>query len=92
LAFRDFLHEHSNIATEYVALKKRLARLTDAADMSSREVYARAKSEFIERVVRTALAAGYPRDFDRLWREIASDNVVIAPGKILDPTLRLGSI
>lgn len=63
LAFRDFLREHSDIATEYVALKKRLAALTDAGDISSRESYACAKSEFIERVLETALSAGYPREF-----------------------------
>jgi GrpB-like predicted nucleotidyltransferase (UPF0157 family) len=63
LAFRDFLREHSDIAREYVALKNRLAALTDAAHASSREAYASAKSEFVERIVQTALAAGYPREF-----------------------------
>ena len=63
LAFRDFLREHSDIASEYVTLKKRLAALTDGADASSREAYASAKSEFIERIVRAALAAGYPHVF-----------------------------
>jgi GrpB-like predicted nucleotidyltransferase (UPF0157 family) len=63
LAFRDFLREHSDVATEYVALKKSLAAASDASDASSREAYASAKSEFIERIVQTALAAGYPRDF-----------------------------
>ena len=63
LAFRDFLRDHGGIATEYVALKKRLAALTDAIDAPSREAYANAKTEFIERTVQTALAAGYPRDF-----------------------------
>lgn len=63
LAFRDFLREHHDLATEYVALKRRLAGLTDATDAPSREAYASAKSEFIERVVQTALASGYPRDF-----------------------------
>ena len=58
LAFRDFLREHSDIASEYVALKKRLAASIDAADTSSREAYACAKSEFIERVLQTALGAG----------------------------------
>jgi GrpB-like predicted nucleotidyltransferase (UPF0157 family) len=63
LAFRDFLREHSDIATEYVALKKRFAALTDAAHASSRDDYASAKREFIDRIVQTALVAGYPRDF-----------------------------
>lgn len=61
LAFRDFLREHSDIAREYVTLKKRLAGMANAAEPSSRETYANAKSEFIERVVEIALTAGYPR-------------------------------
>ena len=61
LAFRDFLREHSDVAQEYVILKKQLADLVDATDASSRQTYAIAKSEFIERVVRIALAAGHPR-------------------------------
>jgi GrpB-like predicted nucleotidyltransferase (UPF0157 family) len=68
LAFRDFLRDHSDIATEYVALKKRLAALTDATHVTSREAYASAKSEFIERIVKIALAAGYPRDFYAVCR------------------------
>jgi GrpB-like predicted nucleotidyltransferase (UPF0157 family) len=62
LAFRDFLREHSDIATEYAALKRRLAALTDAADAPSREDYASAKSEFIERIVQTAFAVACPRE------------------------------
>ena len=62
LAFRDFLREHSDIAREYAALKHRLAAVSDATSADSREAYANAKSEFIERVVQTALMAGYPRD------------------------------
>jgi GrpB-like predicted nucleotidyltransferase (UPF0157 family) len=61
LAFRDFLREHSAVAREYAALKHRLAAFADATSAGSREAYASAKSEFIERVVLTALAAGYPR-------------------------------
>jgi GrpB-like predicted nucleotidyltransferase (UPF0157 family) len=61
LAFRDFLREHGDAVEEYVTLKRSLAALTDATDACSREAYADAKSEFIERVVKTALAAGYPR-------------------------------
>jgi GrpB-like predicted nucleotidyltransferase (UPF0157 family) len=61
LAFRDFLREHSDVAREYVTLKTHLATLVDAAEPWSRETYANAKSEFIERVVQIALAAGYPR-------------------------------
>ncbi|HMK28929.1 MAG TPA: GrpB family protein [Terriglobales bacterium] len=60
LAFRDYLREHSEVAQEYAALKRRLATQAEAADKSSREAYAKAKSQFIERVVQIALAAGYP--------------------------------
>src|SRR5436190_15410994 len=61
LAFRDFLREHGDVAREYVALKKHLATLVNAVESSSRETYANAKGEFIDRVVQMALAAGYPR-------------------------------
>ncbi len=61
LAFRDFLREHGDVAREYVTLKKQLATLVNAEDASSREAYANAKSEFIDRVVQIALAAGLPR-------------------------------
>ena len=61
LAFRDYLREHCDIAREYVTLKKHLATLVDAEDPSSREAYANAKSEFIDRVTQLALAAGLPR-------------------------------
>jgi GrpB-like predicted nucleotidyltransferase (UPF0157 family) len=60
LAFCDFLREHGDVAREYAALKHRLAALSDATSADSREAYASAKSEFIERVVQVALA-GYPR-------------------------------
>ena len=63
LAFRDFLRDHSDVAREYVTLKKRLAAQVDAADRSSRETYANAKSEFIDRTVQMALSDGYPRGF-----------------------------
>ena len=61
LAFRDFLREHGDVAREYATLKKRLAAQVNAAEFSSRETYANAKSEFIDRVVQMALAAGYLR-------------------------------
>ena len=64
LAFRDFLREHPGVARDYVELKKQLATLADAADPLSREAYANAKSEFIDRVVQMALAAGYPRGYE----------------------------
>ena len=63
LAFRDYLREHSDVARQYAQLKKELAAVTDATDASGREAYSTAKSEFVERVVQIALAAGYPRGF-----------------------------
>ena len=63
LAFRDFLREHDETAREYAALKRRLAATSDAVDARSRERYAMAKSDFVERIVAAALAAGYPRHF-----------------------------
>jgi len=60
LAFRDYLREHSDVAREYAALKRRFAAFTDATRADSREAYANAKSGFIERVVQFALTAGYP--------------------------------
>ena len=60
LAFRDFLRDHSDVARDYAALKHRLAAFADATSADSREEYARAKGEFIERVVKVALTAGYP--------------------------------
>ena len=61
LAFRDFLREHTDVAQEYTMLKKQLAAVTDATDPCAREAYARAKGEFVKRVVQVALQAGYPR-------------------------------
>ena len=58
LAFRDFLREHSEVAGEYLALKKKLVALTDATDAESHEAYANAKSEFIDRIIQLALTAG----------------------------------
>ena len=64
LAFRDYLREHGDVAREYEALKRQLAARFSAGESSSREAYASAKGEFIERVVQIALAAGYPRAQD----------------------------
>ena len=60
LAFRDYLREHTDVSREYEALKRNLAARSVATDPESREAYARGKSDFIERVVAAALAAGYP--------------------------------
>jgi GrpB-like predicted nucleotidyltransferase (UPF0157 family) len=61
LAFRDYLRDHADTAHEYAELKRRLAARVDASDSAARERYAEAKTEFIEGVVRRALAIGYPR-------------------------------
>jgi GrpB-like predicted nucleotidyltransferase (UPF0157 family) len=61
LAFRDYLREHQDVSRQYEALKRELAERSVASDPESREAYARGKSNFIERVVAAALAAGYPR-------------------------------
>jgi GrpB-like predicted nucleotidyltransferase (UPF0157 family) len=61
LAFRDYLREHPDVSREYQTLKRDLAAHSIASDPESREEYARGKSDFIERVVASALAAGYPR-------------------------------
>jgi GrpB-like predicted nucleotidyltransferase (UPF0157 family) len=62
LAFRDYLRDHAAAAREYEGLKRELARQLAATDCESREAYARAKSDFIERTVAKALRTGYPRE------------------------------
>ena len=52
LAFRDCLRADDALAREYERLKRALAAATDAADPASREAYAHAKTEFIERILR----------------------------------------
>ncbi len=59
LAFRDYLRDHAAVAREYEQLKQSLARQLGAMTHESREAYARAKTEFIERVVAIALRSGY---------------------------------
>src|SRR5262245_37320822 len=61
LAFRDYLRDHPTAVREYEALKRHLASLADTAQPGFQDTYAAAKSEFVERIVRSALAAGYPR-------------------------------
>jgi GrpB-like predicted nucleotidyltransferase (UPF0157 family) len=61
LAFRDYLREHADIARTYERLKRTLAIQFAGPDAESREAYARAKGDFIERVVSTAIGEGYPR-------------------------------
>ncbi len=62
LAFRDYLREHESIAREYEELKRRLAPHYGASEFSSRQAYADAKGEFINRIIRLAIDAGHPRD------------------------------
>jgi GrpB-like predicted nucleotidyltransferase (UPF0157 family) len=62
LAFRDYLRDNPGEAREYEGLKRRLAALNGGSDAGSRENYARAKSDFIERIVALALVAGYPSE------------------------------
>ena len=56
LAFRDYLRASPEIAAEYESLKRRLASEADASMSAGREAYAAAKSDFVERVTRAALA------------------------------------
>jgi len=60
LAFRDYLRDHSMEARTYERLKRNLADQIGAADPESREQFARAKTDFIERVMTLAREAGYP--------------------------------
>jgi GrpB-like predicted nucleotidyltransferase (UPF0157 family) len=61
LAFRDYLREHPDAAREYEDVKRTATAQLGASDPESRERYARAKTDFIERVVALALRIGYPR-------------------------------
>ena len=61
LAFRDYLRDHSEIAADYVALKRRLAALHVGTTPESRESYAMAKSAFVAAVTKRAYELGYPR-------------------------------
>jgi GrpB-like predicted nucleotidyltransferase (UPF0157 family) len=61
LAFRDYLRDHADAAREYEQLKRELAAKLVGADAESRESYARAKTEIVERLVAEALRCGYPR-------------------------------
>ena len=60
LAFRDYLRDHPDVAREYEQLKYDLARQFPGTNRDSREEYALAKTDFIERVVAQALRRGYP--------------------------------
>ena len=62
LAFRDYLRDHSAAAREYERLKLNLAGKLAVTDSESHEVYACAKTDFIEQIVAIALRGGYPHD------------------------------
>ena len=57
LAFRDSLRAHPEVALAYAALKRELAPRFAAERFESRQAYAQAKSGFIERITRRALAS-----------------------------------
>jgi GrpB-like predicted nucleotidyltransferase (UPF0157 family) len=55
LAFRNYLRDHSDVAAEYDALKRRLAQ----DHQFDREAYTEAKQPFISRVTSVALIEGH---------------------------------
>ena len=55
LAFRDYLREHSGVAADYEALKRRLAE----EHHCDREAYTQAKGPFIARMTALALSEGH---------------------------------
>jgi GrpB-like predicted nucleotidyltransferase (UPF0157 family) len=61
LAFRDYLRAHAEVVREYEALKRHLAPQFSAGSFTSRQAYADAKTEFIERVIAAAQRAGCPK-------------------------------
>jgi GrpB-like predicted nucleotidyltransferase (UPF0157 family) len=72
LAFRDYLRDHAATARDYERLKHDLAAQLAANNSESREEYARAKTDFIERIVAMALRSGYPRESFRAERPIGN--------------------
>ncbi|PYR07487.1 MAG: hypothetical protein DMF99_22510 [Acidobacteria bacterium] len=52
------MREHADAAREYERLKWQLAAATEWTDSSSREQYARGKTEFIERIINASRQAG----------------------------------
>ena len=63
LAFRDYLRDHPHTARDYEDLKRALATRVTGNDPESREAYAHAKTDFVERVLVLAIASGYPKAF-----------------------------
>jgi GrpB-like predicted nucleotidyltransferase (UPF0157 family) len=60
LAFRDYLRSHPEQATEYAALKNRLAGVHLGRDDAERERYSLAKTDFVETTIQLAYAKGLP--------------------------------
>jgi len=60
LAFRDYLRDHKDDARNYEQLKRDIARRLSPNDDESRELYACAKTDYIERIITIAVDAGYP--------------------------------
>lgn len=61
LAFRDYLREHPVVARQYEELKRGLAPQHRAAEFSSRQAYADAKTAFVISITERAVVEGYPR-------------------------------
>jgi GrpB-like predicted nucleotidyltransferase (UPF0157 family) len=55
IAFRDYLRAHADVAGEYEALKRRLARKHPL----DREAYTAAKRSFVDRITDIAVSTGY---------------------------------
>jgi len=62
LAFRDYLRDHPAVARDYEKLKRDLAGTFAPTVPESRESYAQAKTDFIERVIAVALRDFYPKE------------------------------
>jgi GrpB-like predicted nucleotidyltransferase (UPF0157 family) len=60
LMFRDHLRAHPQVAAQYEALKRVLARSHDADTPQAMEAYSLAKAEFIGQVLRAAQALAMP--------------------------------
>jgi GrpB-like predicted nucleotidyltransferase (UPF0157 family) len=59
LAFRDYLRAHPAEASAYEALKRNIAAQINSNDDDSREAYARAKTDCVERILATASGRPY---------------------------------
>lgn len=62
LAFRDYLRDHFDEARRYEQLKHEIAAHLAPNNDDAGEAFARAKTEYVERILANALKAGYPRE------------------------------